>query len=81
MSNIFLLMQKKKDGDMIKTCTAGRRKSSDTIKAGILFIVVGSINISIRKVMSQQPSALTNFLHIDKLYISCTCLFSFLGTH
>lgn len=73
-------MQKKKDRDIIKTCTAGRRKSSDT-KAGILFIVVGSINISTRKVMSQQPSALTKFLHIDKLYISCTCLFSFLGTH
>lgn len=40
MFNIFLLMQKKKDRDIIKTCTAGRRKSSDT-KAGILFIVVG----------------------------------------
>lgn len=80
MFNIFLLMPKKKDRDIIKTCTAGRRKSSDT-KAGILFIVVGSINISTRKVMSQQLSALTNFLHIDKLYISCTCLFSFLGTH
>lgn len=37
MFNIFLLMQKKKDRDIIKTCTAGRRKSSDT-KAGILFI-------------------------------------------
>lgn len=36
---------------MIKICIVGRRKLSD-IKVGILFIVVGFINILIRKVMS-----------------------------